>query len=475
MRIAIPATLLLLLPGCVMGPDYAGPPRGVAAGDPPAAFGRGDAGMAAEAPSARWWASLHDPLLDWLIESVLAANPELAGAEARLRQARAGLRIERANGLPKIGGTAIYANARLPGVDLGGNDGDGEDSDLNLYNAGFDASWEIDLFGGRKRSIEAARATAEMVETNLDDLQVSLCADVAGAYVNLRDRQQRLALARRAVAMQQEMLALTQQRFDRGTASRSDVSTAQEAVDAARGAIPQLEIDVEAYLGILATLAGKAPTALDAMLGGGGPVPLPGGTIAVGDPASLIRRRPDIRAAERRLAAETARIGVAEAARFPKLSFMGIIGIGGTSLGDLGRLDDFASIAAPQLSWTLLDFGRSRGAIDRARAVRDEAAARYQTVVLAALRDAEGALSRFRRSRTAVAMLARAKASADETATLEEQRYKAGTATLISVLETRRRAIAAEQNLISAQAALTGNFVAIQKALGLAFQAAKPL
>ena len=194
---------------------------------------------------------------------------------------------------------------------------------------------------------------------------------------------------------------------------------------------------------------------------------MPPATIPVGDPAALIARRPDIRSAERTLASYTAKIGQAEAAKFPSVKFMGIIGLGGTDPSDLTKLDDFTALLAPQLSWNFLDFGRNRARVAQADAARDEAEAQYRQTVLGALRDAEDALSRFKYRRIIVATLARAKASADEAAALSAQRYQAGTTTLIDLLDTRRQQIAADQSLSQGETALTGDFISIQKALGL--------
>ncbi|MBU3079331.1 efflux transporter outer membrane subunit [Sphingomonas quercus] len=468
-------SLAIMLGGCTVGRDYAGPPAAAPKAAGGAGFVRADEGQfTPEAPAARWWEALGDPALDALVVKALAANPDLATARARLRQARATFRVEKANGMPSVSASALYAHARIPGFDFGGDDnGDSGDSDgggtsnLNLYNLGFDASWEIDLFGGRRRTVEAARASAEAAEASLADAQVSLSADVAQAYVNLRDRQTRIALNNASVAMQEQMLALSRQRLDRGTASRLDVTRLEGQLDTTRAQIVPLNAERDAYLNQLAILTGEEPGALDATLGAEGKLPLPPATVAIGDPATMLRRRPDIRAAERTLASDTARIGAVEAARFPKLSFMGLIGIGGTSLSALSHLDDFAAIAAPQLSWSFLDFGRARANIEKAEGVRDEAEARYRAAVLAALRDAESALSRFRYRRVEVATFARAKASADEAVRLSAERYKAGTTTLIDLLDAQRQQVAAAQSLSLAEAGLAGDFVAIQKALGL--------
>jgi NodT family efflux transporter outer membrane factor (OMF) lipoprotein len=462
--IAPTLAMLGLLAGCTLGPNYAGAPKSVAQ----TSFARaGDAQPAA--PVARWWEALGDPVLNNLVSSALAANPNVAAAQAHLRQARAALRVERANDLPKISGSASYAHAHLPGIDFGNSDNSnsGRSTDLNVYNVGFDASWEIDVFGGQRRAIQAARATAEVAEANIADTQVSLSAEVVQAYVNLRDRQRRIDLGNNSIAMQEQMLELTRQRLDRGTASQLDVTRLDNQLDNSRAEITPLHAEADAYLDELATLTGQAPGALDAMLTPVRPLPLPPAQVAVGDPAALLQRRPDIRAAERTLAADTAKIGQAEAARFPKVSFMGLIGVGGSKMSDLTKLDDFVALVAPQISWDFLDFGRNAAKVRQAEGVRDEAEAKYQAAVLAALRDAEDSLSRFRYRRITVATRARAKAEADLALKLSEQRYRAGTTTLIDLLDARRQQIAAEQNLSIAEAGLTSDFVAIQKALGL--------
>jgi outer membrane protein TolC len=202
-------------------------------------------------------------------------------------------------------------------------------------------------------------------------------------------------------------------------------------------------------------------------------VPLPPAAVAIGDPAALLQRRPDIRAAERQLAQRTAQIGVADAARFPRLNILGLIGLGGTRLSDISP-DKLVGLAAPMLQWNFLDFGRNRARINQAEGQRDEAEAQYRGTVLGALKDAEGALSRFGHRRETVASLLRSKASADRAADLMRQRFRAGTATLIDALDAERQRVSAEQNLSAGTAGLTGDFIALQKALGLGWGAAPP-
>ncbi len=464
------------LAGCALGPDYSGPPDAAPVAAQSGHFLRGQDAASAEAPVNRWWEALGDPVLNDLVQRALDANPNLGIARARLQQSRAALNLEQANSLPSVGASALAGHARLPPINLGGSSGSsgsssssGSSTSLNLYSLGFDATWEIDLFGGHRRAVQSANATAEAAEASLADVQVSLEAEVANAYINLRDRQRRIQLADESIRAQEQMATLTRQRLDRGTASNLDLIRVQNQLDGTRSDQVPLQADLESYLNQLATLVGQEPGALDDMLAAkkAGDMPLPPAQVAVGDPQTLLRRRPDIRAAERTLAADTAKIGQAEAARYPSLKLFGVIGLGGTHPSDLTKLDDFTAVAAPMLSWNFLDFGRAKARVTQAERVRDEAEMKYRQSVLEALRDAEDSLSRFRYGRVTVATVARTKASADRALDLAQQRYRAGTGTLIEVLDTTRQQIAAQQNLSQAEAALTRSFVGIQKALGL--------
>lgn len=466
MRRPFALSALFLLGACTLGPNYAGPPHPTASGAVPAGFARsGNGATAAEPAAAQWWTSLGDPLLDEMERQALADNPNVAMALARLNQARAALRLEKANALPSASASPVYGHLELPAI--AGNSAKSYD----FFNMGLDASWEADLFGGHRRGIESARATMEAGAARLADVQVQIGAEVAQAYVALRDRQQRVALLRQSVGLQQRMLELTRQRFKGGTASAVDVERLQGQMDGTAAQIEPLRADIDAYRNALAVLTGQAPGALDARLEAAGAVPNPPAQVAVGDPAALLQRRPDIRAAERDLAARTAKIGVAEAARFPALSFMGVIGLGGSSLSDVTDVNNIAAIAVPQLRWNFLDFGRGKARVRQAEAARDEAEGQYRATVLKALQDAEDALARFGKQRNQLAALARVKLSADRAAELTRQRYRAGTTTLIDLLDTERRRVDAEQNLAQAQAGLTGYFIALQKSLGLGWQA----
>jgi len=461
--------LVALASACTVGPNYAGPPK-IGAAEPQAAFKRSGDAVTADAPAlARWWETLNDPTLNAIEERALAGSPSVAVAQARVKQARGALRQERANLLPSGSANVSYVHAQLPGLDLGngGAAQSGGSSSLDFYNAGFDASWEVDLFGGQRRTAQAAGATLEAAEANVADAQVQLTADVAQSYVALRDTQARLALVRRTFDLQRQMLDLTRQRQGRGVASALDVERLEGQLRATEAQIAPMQADAEAYMNALAVLAGEQPGALDDLVTAATPLPLPPASVAVGDPAALLQRRPDIRAAERQLAAATAKIGAAEAARFPRVSFMGLIGIGGTKPGDLTDLDNISALVMPQIQWSFLDFGRNAAKVDQAKGTRDEAEAQYRQSVLGALKDAEDSLTRFGHQREQLVALAQTKASAERAAVLMQQRYRAGTATLIDSLDAERQRVSAEQNLAVGTAQLSNDYVALQKALGL--------
>jgi NodT family efflux transporter outer membrane factor (OMF) lipoprotein len=471
---------LALLTGCTVGPNYGGPPAVVA---PAAAFHRaGDLGNAAGSGPvlARWWTSLNDGELDRLEDLALAGSPDLAIAEARLRQSRAGLNAARANLWPTTGTAAAYLHvdggpAALLSGPGGGSQGasgakTGADASAGLYSANFDAIWEVDLFGGTRRAIEGARAQAQAAEAQAEDARVTLTAEVAQAYVQLRDLQHRVALAQADARTEQDMLALTRQRRAGGTASDLDVERLTTQFETTRAAVTPLQAQISEQLDRLAVLTGQAPGALDTELAATAPLPLPPAQVAVGDPASLLQRRPDIRAAERQLAASTAAVGQKAAGYFPKLTLLGTLGWTSPKLGNLFDSDNRSSIQAPLLQWTPFDFGRTRAGVDQAKAQRDEAEATYRRTVLTALQDAETSLSRYGRERDALADQLRVQASADRAAQLMDLKVRGGTATTLDELDAERNRIEARSGVADAQALLTQDYIALQKSLGLGWQ-----
>jgi NodT family efflux transporter outer membrane factor (OMF) lipoprotein len=491
MRKLLPSAVgIVLLAGCTVGPDYKGPSPLPPPAQPGAAFVRGSEAVSPNQPVlAQWWLSLGDPVLNTLEARALAGNPGLEAAQARIEQARQNVRYERAQALPTgaVQGTYIYAD--LPGLDLGSDNGGSgggapgqpppastgsPDTTISFFNLGLNANWEIDLWGKQRRIAESTNAQLGAAVATAADAQVQLTAEVAQAYVNLRERQHRLASLERARDMRAKQVELAEQRYRRGATAAFPVEQAKTQLNAVVTDITSADAERESYLNALAVLTGAAPGTVDTLLAPPAAIPLPPAQVAVGDPASLIARRPDVRAAERNIAAANAQVGAIEAARLPTISFMGILGIGGPNLGDLFDLGNVSKIAMPQLQWGALDFGRSLARLRQARSAREEAEAKYRQAVLAALQDAETSLSRFGHQRQTVAALAQVAASADRSAKLMRERYDAGAATLSDALDAERQALEAERNLAAATAALTGSFVAVQKSLGLGWQQAPP-
>jgi NodT family efflux transporter outer membrane factor (OMF) lipoprotein len=466
-RLWVPIGCAALLCGCTVGPNYRGAPPVAGGARSSGSFTRAPTNVVAQAPvAAEWWKALGDAQLDRLIEAALHDSPELRAAQARLRQARAGLRERQRNAWPKVSAGAAYLHADLPSS-LGFGS-------TSFYNLGFDATWEVDLFGGTRRAVEAASAEAEAVAADLADVHVQLSAEVAQAYVDLRDRQQRIALVRKSVEVEEEVLTLTEQRRVRGVASELDVERVRTQVENTRASIIPLDEEITELLDELALLTGREPGSLDTELTATGPLPTLPDQVSVGDPAALLRHRPDIRAAEWRLVSSNAQIGQHVAEWFPKLTLLGDLGYSAADPSHLVRSENFMWVGAPFLTWNVLDFGRTRARVEQADAGRDEAAARYESTVLGALRDANVALSRFGHQRENVVSLRNVESSATRTETLTQQRYRAGTTSALDWLDAERTRFAAEQNRIAGDAGLIKDYVALQKSLGLGWETSTP-
>ncbi len=464
------AALTLLLAGCTVGPDYKGAPSTTHA----SSFRRAPDGAVSTAPSvAAWWIALGDPQLTALIDAGIANSPDLRAAQARVRQARAGLSQQKSNELPKVGASAAYLRTREPDLSSLGSSSSGSSGGrgpVALYLAGFDASWELDLFGGTRRAVEAASAEADASEADLADAHVQLAAEIGSAYVGLRDQQQRMAIVRKSAELEERVLTLTEQRRARGVASQLDVERVRTQVENTRNALIPLDAQIAESLDELAVLTGREPGALDDMLNASAPLPMLPQTIAVGDPAQLLRRRPDVRAAERRLASQSAQIGEREADWFPKVTLFGSLSFSAADPGHLVRKNNFTWLTVPYLQWNAFDFGRTKARVDQSRAAFDEAQAKYESTVLGALRDADVALSRYGHERENVVSLRTVESSARLAATLTEQRYRAGTATALDWLDAERTRYTAEQNRIQSDAQLIKDYVALQKSLGLGWE-----
>jgi len=418
---------------------------------------------------------LQDPVLNEIEKLALASAPDLAAAQARTAQARATLRSEKANRWPTAGVQATTIQGKLPGLDLQRETSPQttappeDSSSLSFYNFGLNANWEIGLAGAEQRKVESANALLAAAVANEADAHVQLTAEVALVYVDLREQQSRRSNLREQFRLQQEVLKLQTQRFERGVIPAFAVGEADTQLQSIAADIAASEAEVTVSKYTLAVLCGQWPGQLDVKLAEGGAIPLPPEQVQIGELTSLLQRRPDVRAAERNLAASTARIGIATASRFPKLSFMGILGVGGTSLSEF----DFGNpsmLAIPQLQWGLLDFGRSRAAIDRADAGRQESEAQYEKTVLAALQDAESSLARFGQQRATSIAFLKIRDSANRALALNQDRFDAGVISTGDLNVSARQKLAAQVRFDQSTAALTKSFIAVQKSLGLGWR-----
>lgn len=474
----LPAALPLLLSACMLGPDYVKPE---VAGDALAQprLHRADPAIAAAPPPQRWWEALHDAQLTWLVEQALANSPDLRAAQAKVEASRALVRQRRAERMPSVGADAAYVHVQPPDsiVDAVRSAGSssqqlqGLDLDsVELYAAAFDASWELDLFGRRRRAQQEAWAQAEADEAQLADAQVQLAAEVGKVYANYRGTQQRLAIAHDSRDKAAQMLELIRQRRERGAAPQTDVERALAQLRQQEAAIPDLQATLQESLDQLALMTGRVPGALDATLAEARPLPELPAVVPVDDAAALIRRRPDVRQAERQLAASSAKIGQALSAYFPQVTLYGAIGMGATSPGDLGA-DAVATLVAPVLRWSVFDFGRTRAQVAQARAGNQAYAASYEAKVLAALQDANSALARFGASRRTLALAGDAAGAATRSSDLVQQRHRAGATSLIDALDVQRQQLSARDSQTQARIRLLVDYIGLQKSLGLGWQA----
>lgn len=466
---------LLGLVGCTVGPPYIPPSP-----DAPDAWAASlEGGVAARPASlARWWSGFGDPTLDTLVTRAIAGNLDLKSATARVREARALRTISGAAQYPSIDATGAYSNQlRSENIDPGAaspnNPGVGARTDpTDLYALGFDASWELDVFGRVRRSVEAADADLSAAEESRRDVLVSLLAEVARNYVELRSLQNRLDIARRNVAAQEDTLSLADSRFRGGLTSELDVAQARSNVERTRSQIPLLESSMRQAQHRLAVLIGTHPGTLAAELDIAAPVPSPPAEIAVGLPSELLRRRPDIRRAERELAAASARIGVATADLFPRFMLTGSVGVQSSPLGNLFDANSFAYSVGPSVRWNLFDAGRVRATIAVQNAREEQALAAYDRSVLVAFEEVENALVAYARELVRRGSLRAGTDAAGRAVELATERYTRGLTNFQDVLDAQRQLFALQDDLAQSERSVTSSVVALYKALGGGWEAA---
>ena len=412
---------------------------------------------------AQWWTHLNDPVLSDLISRAIDNNLDAKESLARIQEARARRGISLAENFPTID-MALSQNTSLS------SDTIGNATRQELYAAGFDAGWEIDLFGGKRRSVEAASAALDAALYSHGDILVTLISEVALNYANIRTLESRVLTAEKNLQKQSELLELAEARYAAGTTDATEVNQAQSNLEVSRSGIPGLRTGLVQAKNRIAVLLGSFPGAVDETLAPSKPIPLADLDIAVGIPAEALLQRPDVRAAERNLAAQTAKIGVARAQRYPKLTLSGSIGLEALSAGDLFTADGLTHRFGPRISWRIFDADALRRAEQAQEAITDQAYFQYQTAVLTALEEVENALTAFSREQERLASLKEAEKSASEALELALVRYQAGLIDFQSVLEPQKSLLSIEDQKAESQGAVLTRLIQLYKVLGGGWQ-----
>ena len=449
---------LLLLTGCAaVGPDYRQPQVDMAAEwHAPA-----DPAVLPEADLVReWWTLYRDPLLDRLIEKASETNLDLLTAVARVEETRARLGIATGERYPSVEATGGVTRQRSSENTIGAG------YEETFYSPVIGASWEIDLFGRIRRSVEAATAEYQASEEDRTDVMISLYANVALTYLEIRTDQARLAAARANIDSQKEVLGLTRSRFRHGLATDLDVAQAERLLARAEAEVPPLRISLSQGINNLAVLLGSRPGSLHEDLMEPCPIPLPPQQATVGVPADLLRQRPDIRRAERLLAAQTARIGVATADLYPSFSLSGSFGYESIDASDLFDAGSRVYSLGPSLRWNIFSGGRIRNQIKAQDAVTRQALLAYEQAVLNALREVENALRAYVEDRVRLAALERSVVAARRSVKLSTDLYRQGLSDFQPVLDAQRDQFEFENQLASARGNSAANFTRLYAALG---------
>ncbi len=461
--------------GCMVGPNYH-PPEPVVSGK----WSDSTAANAAkqpvsitkvdQLPVAQWWATFNDANLNTLVERAVIENLDLRIAQARVREARAQRGIVSADLYPTLNVSGSYQRSRISENVTGAQGQSGSQNNFavegDLYQAGFDASWEVDVFGGIRREIEAANADINAEIENRRNTLVTLLAEVARNYTELRGSQRQIAIASENLKAQQETLELTRVRFEAGLVSDLDVARAEAQVQITASQIPELESSAQQSIHLLSVLLAQEPDALSKELSVEAPIPQTPPEIPIGLPSDLLRRRPDVRRAERQLAAATARIGVATADLFPKFSLTGFLGLTSSKFSKLGNSGSTTWSILPGVSWPVLDFGRIRSNIAVQNAREEQVATIYEQTVLTSLREVADALISFSKEQARRQSLASAVNANKRAVDLANDLYKQGLSDFLSVLQAQRDLFASEDALVQSDRNVSSNLVALYKALG---------
>src|SRR5215468_1133361 len=457
----VPILLLVGTHGCAVGPDYRTPTLRL-----PGAWGQGDQpGVTSTTPDlTAWWRRFGDPVLDTLIDRAVAKNLDLKIALANVREARALRGVAGADQFPAINASGAYSRVKdsestrtLP---------PGFDPEHHLFLVGLDASWELDIWGRVRRSVEAAEATLGAAEDNRRDVLVIVLAEVARNLIELRTAEQRLLIARDNIKTQQEVADLTRVRLQAGLATEVEVSQARALLATTQAQVPALQAARDQAIHRLAVLVGDTPANLLDELRQIDRIPAAPPSVPIGLPSELVRRRPDVRRAERELAAATARIGVATAELFPRFSLTGTLGVAATDAGKVFTGASRFSSIGPQVVWPLFAGGRIRANI-RVQEAREEAAlAHYEQTVLDAIEETENALVAYGEEHTRQQRLAEAVEASQDALTLSRELYLRGLVDFLTVLDNQRSLYVAQDQRVQSERTLVVSLIALYKALG---------
>jgi outer membrane protein, multidrug efflux system len=460
------AICFALLAGCAVGPNYQAPKTNVSTRWTSPLIG-GETNSPVDL--AVWWKNFNDTNLDSLMTIVVQSNLTFRIAESRVREARAERGVVVGSLWPSVGSSASYSRNRfgkngfppLPSTTR---------LDYNLYNAGFDAAWELDIFGGIRRSVEAANAEIGAAEYSQRDVLVSLLAEVARNYISVRGYQQRLTITRDNIRVQQDILDLTSNRFQNGLSSDLDVQQATALLTSTEAQLPSLETGFQESVYHLAVLLGQTPGALVDEMSVEKPIPLTPPIVPVGLPSDLLQRRPDVQRAERELAAATARIGVAKSDLFPKFSLTGFASLESISANNWFDYASRAWSAGPTVQWEIFEAGSIRANIRVQNARQEQALDSYQQTVLTALEDAENALTAYAKEQVRRESLSQSVQANQQALELSTQLYKSGLADFLHVLDSERSLYAAQDTLVQSDQTVSLDLVQLYKALGGGWQ-----
>ncbi|MEA2707486.1 MAG: hypothetical protein QOF78_87 [Phycisphaerales bacterium] len=455
----------VLVTGCTVGPNYKPPQVRVPDrfSEPAATQPTTLATTQPVASPAAWWTTFGDETLNRLIDEARRSNLDLRTAEARVREARAARGIVTADYWPDVDAAGSYSRSRTSKNTTFGSFGPRE---TDLWQAGFDAAWEVDVFGGVRRSVQAATADIQAAVADRNDVLLSLLGEVARNYVELRGFQRQIAIAEFNVKSQQDTLELTRVRLNAGLGTDLAVAQTEAQVAATQSQIPAFQTLAQQSIHRLSVLLGRPPGALMADLEPIKAVPTPPAEIPAGVPSELLRRRPDIRRAERQLAAATARIGVATADLFPHFTLTGSLGVEATQFKGLGNSDSIFWSVGPGVRFPIFNRGRLKSAVAVENARTEQALAQYEQTVLRSLEEVENAMVAYRKEFVRRASLARAVASSQRSVQLSQQLYQRGLTDFLNVLDAQRALYQNEDLLVQSESNVSANAVALFKALG---------